>query len=111
MNIVKILFFLFASSLAIEKDEKVLRHNRRNSFRGSNKLPDGSWQSFPTPGPKPVKSNPNVKCQIQTFGRCNVGEYCKGISYDKYQCTKCLKNMVCTGDGRMGPSLLDFVTI
>ena len=102
MNVIKWLFILFTSSLAIENEE-VLKHNRRNVFRGSNKLPDGSWQSFPTPGPKPVKLNPNTKCQLQVFGRCNSGEYCKSISYDKYQCTKCIKNMVCSGDGKMGP--------
>jgi hypothetical protein len=64
---------------------------------------EGSWKSFPTPGPKTTKQNPNAKCALQTFGRCNSGDYCKSISYDKYQCTKCPKDKKCTGDGKMGP--------
>ena len=64
----------------------------------------GSWKSFPTPAPKgPPKQNPNVQCAIMTFGRCKSGEYCKGISYDKYQCTKCPAGKKCSGDGKMGP--------
>ena len=65
----------------------------------------GSWQSFPTPAPKRIqpKQNPGTQCAIQTFGRCKSGQYCKGISYDKYQCTKCPANKKCTGDGKMGP--------
>lgn len=105
MNIVKILFFIYATVLATSTEkENLLQSKKHFFFRGSNKLfPDGSWQSFPTPGPKNVKSNPNAKCQLQSFGRCESGMYCKGISYDKYQCTKCSKGMVCTGDGKMSP--------
>uniref|UniRef100_A0A6C0H3B0 Uncharacterized protein n=1 Tax=viral metagenome TaxID=1070528 RepID=A0A6C0H3B0_9ZZZZ len=74
------------------------------NLRGVNTVTlAGGWQSFPTPAPRTVKQNPNVKCAIQTFGRCNSGEYCKSISYDKYRCTSCPKNKRCTGDGKMGP--------
>ena len=67
---------------------------------------DGSWQSFPTPGPKPVarpKQNPNAKCGLRIFGRCDAGSYCRSVSYDKYACTKCKSGQKCTGDGMMGP--------
>jgi len=75
----------------------------RGSSSADAQSADGSWQSFPTPGPKVVKQNPNAKCQLNVFGRCNSGDYCKSVSYDQYRCTKCEKNKKCTGDGRMGP--------
>lgn len=100
MYLIGQIFFIFISALAVSTKE-----TPKNNLRTIPISKDGSWQSFPTSGPKPVKSNPNVKCSIQTFGRCNSGEYCKSISYDKYQCTKCPKNNTCTGDGKNRPPL------
>jgi hypothetical protein len=90
----KIPYFCFLTFLSVISD----------NLRGlSNIKIEGGWNSFPTAGPKIVKQNPNVKCAIQTFGRCESGYYCKSISYDKYQCTKCPKDKKCTGDGKLGP--------
>ncbi len=91
---------LFVLTLVGAKNEK----NEGKYLRKiSNNMNLEGWKSFPTPGPKKVKSNPNAKCTLQTFGRCNPGEYCKGIGYDKYQCTTCPRDKKCTGDGKMGP--------
>jgi hypothetical protein len=89
---------------AIPPWEPFLSYLRGSSSADAQEA-DGStgYVSFPTPGPKAVKQNPNAKCGLNVFGRCNKGNYCKSVSYDQYRCTKCEKNMKCTGDGKMGP--------
>jgi len=87
---------IFALTLVCAKNEI----NERNYLRKiSNNMNLEIWKSSPTPAPapKPVKSNPNSKCTLQSFGSCNSNEYCKLISNNMYHCTLCPQNKKCTG--------------